>query len=113
MHFLLLFQMSHNVFTAELNKINREASNICRLSALEIGIPYEVLEFRRKTTRFGPAVVATLSRPGRDSIRVFLPSRFNEPLTDEELNEYNDQQHWSVSLIYRGIVGGRHDVQFV
>lgn len=104
--------MAQFLFTNKLNDINEHTSPIQRLTALDQGVGYEVLDLKRIPTRFGQVIVATVQARGKESLKVFLPSRFNQGLTDQDIEDYNDQQHWSLFLIYRGIVGGRHEVQF-
>ncbi|KAF6217304.1 hypothetical protein GE061_001658 [Apolygus lucorum] len=47
------------------------------------------------------------------SIRVFLPKRFNDVLTEDEIQKYNNKVIRSVNLIYRGLVNRQHDLQFM
>ncbi|KAF6198953.1 hypothetical protein GE061_006976 [Apolygus lucorum] len=105
-----------NSLSSQLNAANNQNSGICRLSDLRIGVPYEVVSFQRLQSRFGDTIVASLIPIGclqEASIRVFLPKRFNDVLTEDEIQKYNNKVIRSVNLIYRGLVNRQHDLQFM
>ncbi|KAF6203945.1 hypothetical protein GE061_002283 [Apolygus lucorum] len=105
-----------NSLSSQLNAANNQNNGICRLSDLRIGVPYEVLSFQRLQSRFGDTIVASLIPIGclqEASIRVFLPKRFNDVLTEDEIQKYNNKVIRSVNLIYRGLVNRQHDLQFM
>ncbi|KAF6212422.1 hypothetical protein GE061_001336 [Apolygus lucorum] len=105
-----------NSLSSQLNAANNQNNGICRLSDLRIGVPYEVVSFQRLQSRFGDTIVASLIPIGclqEASIRVFLPKRFNDVLTEDEIQKYNNKVIRSVNLIYRGLVNRQHDLQFM
>ncbi|KAF6198961.1 hypothetical protein GE061_006984 [Apolygus lucorum] len=107
-----------NSLSSLLNTANNQVRGILRLTDLRVGATYEVLSFHRICTQFGPTVVANLVPLGGSSspegpIRVFLPKRFTEVLTEEEIQKYNSKVTRTISLVYKGIVNRQHDLQFI
>jgi hypothetical protein len=70
--------------------------------------PYNVLRFERVTTPYGETVMVVLEgHEGEDHyLRVYLPRRFNEVLSDHLINSYNFGPHDIIRLIKRSTVPG-------
>jgi len=96
-------------FPKLLNEMNEKAARITPLDELERRTPYLITELEKSKTRYGDVIIAHLEHH-ENSFRVYLPKRFM--LDDEMLQLYNKGNE-SFSLIYFGIVGKRHELQFI
>lgn len=97
-----------------LIKANQKREAIQKISTLQYGKPYEVMELQRKTTQYGDAIVATVKSKITytiDPTKVYLPKRFNEALSDKDIEEYNEHPTFFLTLVYRGLVNGRHEIE--
>ena len=81
-----------------LNKCN-EKYEFVKLDSLEQGKNYEITFFEYIITKNGNTITAVLE----NKIRVFLPNRFNNEITDENILLYNNHSKTKLNLIYKGM----------
>ena len=72
-----------------------------KILSLEIGRRYEIMLAERVTTRYGPSVLLTINLDTSDNVRVFLPTRYSNVITDDDMIAINMRQV-QLHLIYKG-----------
>lgn len=101
-----------------LNEFKRKRERIGRISDMKVDYAYEIVKFRRISTICGVVVIAQLKYHGPTYFYdthpkcVFLPKRYSEVLTEEKINEY-DSSKTRMNVIYRGLINGRHEMDFI
>jgi hypothetical protein len=80
------FQQTSSNYTIKLNRLVKDQQ-------------YPITCAKRDTTRFGPAVLLTIWE-SENSLKVFLPRRYSEIMTDEDLTNVNSgKEKWN--LVYK------------
>jgi hypothetical protein len=59
-----------------------------KIGSLDTGKPYPITQ-ARVGTRFGPTVLLTIRESELDLKKVFLPRRYSEVITDEDIERFN------------------------
>ena len=81
------------------------------IPSLEIGRRYEILSAERVTTRYGPSVLLTInlgtSSSSSENVRVFLPTRYSNVITDDDMEAIN-MKHVHSHLVYKGMCTNTH-----
>jgi hypothetical protein len=91
-------------FKTSLNSCsNKSHQQHTKISDLREDIPYRINKFQRVNTPYGESVISTLEgHPGDDFfLRVFLPRRYNEVISDRFIEAYNSGEMESIQLIKR------------
>jgi hypothetical protein len=78
-----------------------------KIPSLEIGRRYEIMLAERVTTRYGPSVLLTITLGTSDSVRVFLPTRYTNVITDDDITAINTRQVL-LYLVYKGACKNTH-----
>jgi hypothetical protein len=92
---------------------NAASHTTVKIPSLEIGRRYEILAAERVTTRYGPSILLTIalgtssSSSSSDSVRVFLPTRYTDVITDEDISTINTRQV-QLHLVYKGACKSTH-----
>jgi hypothetical protein len=68
---------------------------------LQVDRAYPIQHAERTETKYGPAIILTLSQQPLHSINVFLPRRYMAVFTDEHIAQINGGQVF-LSLIFKG-----------
>jgi len=86
----------------------QSAGSYTRISDLREDSGYRIVKFERVTTPYGETVMAVLEGlVGDDSfLRVYLPRRFNEVLTDRQIEQYNAGFGGGLHLVKRCAMAG-------
>lgn len=64
--------------------------------------PYRIIELHRTVTRYGPSVTATLEEdPCGNLLKVYLPCRYNNLLTDAMIQNYNTGSKGKMVLMHK------------
>ena len=71
-----------------------------KILSLEIGRRYEIMLAERVTTRYGPSVLLTINLGTSDTVRVFLPTRYSNVITDDDMATIN-MRHVQLHLVYK------------
>jgi hypothetical protein len=74
---------------------------IVTIDTLEIDREYPVTFARRLTIQYGPTVQLTLRTDGDESVKVFLPKRYAELVSDTDIKDINSSIK-QYKLIFRG-----------
>jgi hypothetical protein len=61
----------------------------------------------RVTTRYGPSVLLTINLDTSDTVRVFLPTRYSNVITDDDMTTINTRQV-QLHLIYKETCKNTH-----
>jgi hypothetical protein len=72
-----------------------------KLSSLQNDRPYPISHAERIDTRYGPAVLLSIRDSSFSLKKVFLPRRYSEVMTDDDIADINSGQT-KLNLIYRG-----------
>ena len=72
-----------------------------KIPSLEIGRPYEILSAERVTTKYGPFVLLTINLGTSDNVRVFLPTRYSNVVTDDHIMDITTRRV-ELHVIYKG-----------
>lgn len=88
------------------------APQYTRISDLRPEIPYKVLNFSKVHTSYGETICAVLEAivGGNVFLRVYLPKRYLQVLSESTMENYNRGEEESISLVYRGLGKG---VEFI
>lgn len=95
-------------FTQRFNNIG-EVAVTKPLGDLEVGMAYVIISMNRVSTRYGECLVAIV-KEGEQKVKVFLPKRFGEEFTEEELRRTD---FTNLRLVYKGMVAGAHHVTII
>ncbi|KAK9510504.1 hypothetical protein O3M35_005277 [Rhynocoris fuscipes] len=91
--------------TESLNKCNTNVLT-CKISELNVGVPYQVRKFEKFVNQFGEGVAAYLSSTGDEGERkVYVPKRFHGALSNSVIENYNSDNgnDDKIYLEYRGL----------
>lgn len=105
-----------------LNAAYSGGRRIGRISDLQVGQAYEIKRIEMippKQEGRPPALVAHIDFtaagiPYPYPARVYLPRKLLSTLTQEDMEEYNENPHiHQISVIYQGFHNGRHEILFL
>lgn len=82
-----------------------------RISDLEIGKIYNVVEFNLTSTRYGERLCANLELTSTTFVRVILPTRFQNLQTDIEQLNSSLRNGQKATLTYFGPLGVTNDIK--
>lgn len=79
-----------------------------KISELREECPYKIVKFERVTTQYGETITAILEgQQGEDlHLRVYLPKRFNEALSDRQIEAYNSGRRDILHLVKKTAPAG-------
>ena len=63
---------------------------------------YPIIRAKRIPTKYGPTVVLTLRIAENNNVQVFLPKRYSDVVSDEDIDAINSKAV-SLHLVYKGI----------
>jgi hypothetical protein len=88
---------------------NAASHTTVKIPSLEMGRRYAILAAERVTTRYGPSILLTiaLGTSSPDSVRVFLPTRYTDVITDEDITSKNTHQV-QLNLVYKATCKSTH-----
>jgi len=88
----------------DLSKSFEEATAYAsvNVNSLEPHKLYPIIRAKRIPTKYGPSVVLTLRISETSIVQVFLPKRYNEVMSDTDINDINSKA-FSLHLVYKGI----------
>ena len=72
-----------------------------KIGSLQIDRPYPITYGERIDTRFGPAVLLSIRDSTFSIKKVFLPRRYSEVITDDDIAGINSART-KIYLVYRG-----------
>jgi len=81
--------MFHHSFQMEQKFHQATSSRLVPASSLVVGRRYPILGGERAETRFGPTIIFRLTDSNSSIIKICLPKRYANVLTDDELNTLN------------------------
>jgi hypothetical protein len=70
-----------------------------KIGSLDTDRPYPITHAKHIDTRFGPAILLSI-RDSEFTLKVFLPRRYSEVVTDEDIESFNRAKLY---LVYRGV----------
>lgn len=88
---------------------NFKASSLyTKVIDLRVDIPYKILKLERTKTTYRETVMVTLEGQEDDdcNLRVYLPKRFNETVTDRNIIRYNYGAEERIHLVKRTAQAG-------
>lgn len=59
---------------------------------------HPILSARRLQTRYGPSIMVRIETPDGERV-LFLPKRFNENLTDADVQQLNEERAFSLKFV--------------
>jgi hypothetical protein len=82
-------------------RFQQTSSNyIIKVNCLVKDQPYPITRAERCVTRNGPAVLLTIQESENNLKKVFLPRRYSEIMTDEDLTHINSGKE-KLNLVYK------------
>jgi hypothetical protein len=82
-------------------RFQQTSSNyIIKVNCLVKDQPYPITRAERCDTRYGPAVLFTIRESENSFKKVFLPRRYSEIMTDEDLTNINYGEE-KLNLVYK------------
>lgn len=69
-------------------KLNNVGVAYKSIGDLNVNIPYVILSMDRMNTDYGYSISVTLKGEDGETIRIFLPKRYSEALSVEEISAY-------------------------
>lgn len=72
-----------------------------RISSLDADRRYEIRHAEKVTTKFGPSVALEIKESPFNILKVFLPKRYTNCFSDEDISEINSQRV-KLYLVYKG-----------
>jgi hypothetical protein len=96
-----------------LNDVNRFSGAVnTSIGKLAINEPYKVERLEKVTTKYGPSVIAYLTKGGEDLCKVYLPKKFTNVIDDEFIEKFNRHEVGELFLTYRGMIDKSFNVKF-
>jgi hypothetical protein len=91
-----------------LNTCRSNTGSYTKITELREDCPYRIAKLERVTTTYGETVMVILEGLVGDDyyLRVYLPRRYNEVLTDRTIEDYNAGYGDRLHLVRRSAVAG-------
>jgi hypothetical protein len=61
------------------------------VSSLKMYIPYSIERVEKIQTRYGETISLTLKESTKTFVKVFLPKRYGDPFTDDDIKSINEK----------------------
>ena len=78
------------------------ANTSISIYSLVMNRPYPIVHAKRVNTKYGPTVLLSLRDNYEKLVRIFLPKRYANVVTDEDMEKNNSRSVYP-SLVYKGI----------
>jgi len=69
---------------------------------MQVDKKYPIVRARRVSTKFGDTVLLTLQDSAFHLVKVFLPQRYAEVFSDDDITSINDKTA-TLSIVYKGV----------
>jgi hypothetical protein len=69
--------------------VEASSCHTIKIVSLDTGKPYPITHAQRVGTRFGPTVLLTLRERELGLKKLFLPRRYGDVITDEDIERFN------------------------
>jgi hypothetical protein len=80
--------------------VEASACPTVKIWSLDAEKPYQITHAQRVGTQFGPTVLLTIQESELGLKKLFLPRRYSEVITDEDIERFNQGK---LSLIYNDV----------
>jgi hypothetical protein len=85
-----------------VRKFDEEATcDLIPIDKLQVDVQHTILRAERVYSRYEPSIVLTLRGPESRRYRVYLPRRYCDLITDEDIKDINDRKN-VFALVYKG-----------